>query len=63
MHKLTDKGVEVVGISGDSVQTHALFKKAQTDRGAQGHLRGGSAGNHPRACATAPSPRAAAGPR
>jgi len=29
MHKLTEKGVEVVGISGDSVQTHALFKKAQ----------------------------------
>jgi len=29
MHKLTEKGVEVVGISGDSVQTHELFKKAQ----------------------------------
>ena len=29
MHKLSEKGVEVVGISGDSVQTHALFKKAQ----------------------------------
>jgi peroxiredoxin Q/BCP len=29
MQKLTDKGVEVVGISGDSVQTHELFKKAQ----------------------------------
>jgi peroxiredoxin Q/BCP len=29
MHKLTEKGVEVVGVSGDSVQTHALFKKAQ----------------------------------
>lgn len=29
MHKLTDKGVEVVGISGDSVRTHDLFKKAQ----------------------------------
>jgi thioredoxin-dependent peroxiredoxin len=29
MHKLTDKGVEVVGISGDSVLTHSLFKKAQ----------------------------------
>jgi peroxiredoxin Q/BCP len=24
---LTDKGVEVVGVSGDSVKTHALFKK------------------------------------
>src|SRR5262245_23503384 len=29
MTKLTEKGVEVVGVSGDSVQTHALFKKAQ----------------------------------
>ena len=29
MNKLTEKGVEVVGISGDSVQTHELFKKAQ----------------------------------
>jgi thioredoxin-dependent peroxiredoxin len=29
MNKLTEKGVEVVGVSGDSVQTHALFKKAQ----------------------------------
>jgi len=29
MQKLTEKGVEVVGISGDSVQTHELFKKAQ----------------------------------
>jgi peroxiredoxin Q/BCP len=29
MHKLTEKGVEVVGVSGDSVDTHALFKKAQ----------------------------------
>jgi thioredoxin-dependent peroxiredoxin len=29
MHKLTEKGVEVIGISGDSVQTHELFKKAQ----------------------------------
>jgi thioredoxin-dependent peroxiredoxin len=29
MHKLTDKGVEVVGVSGDSVTTHSLFKKAQ----------------------------------
>jgi len=29
MHKLTEKGVEVVGVSGDSVATHALFRKAQ----------------------------------
>jgi len=29
MHKLTEKGVEVIGISGDSVQAHELFKKAQ----------------------------------
>jgi peroxiredoxin Q/BCP len=29
MDKLTEKGVEVVGISGDSVKTHELFKKAQ----------------------------------
>jgi peroxiredoxin Q/BCP len=29
MEKLREKGVEVVGISGDSVQTHELFKKAQ----------------------------------
>jgi peroxiredoxin Q/BCP len=29
MHKLTEMGVEVVGISGDSVETHSLFKKAQ----------------------------------
>jgi peroxiredoxin Q/BCP len=29
MNKLTDKGVEVVGVSGDSVKTHELFKKAQ----------------------------------
>ena len=29
MQKLTEKGVEVVGVSGDSVATHALFKKAQ----------------------------------
>jgi peroxiredoxin Q/BCP len=29
MEKLTAKGVEVVGVSGDSVQTHELFKKAQ----------------------------------
>jgi thioredoxin-dependent peroxiredoxin len=29
MNKLTDRGVEVVGVSGDSVKTHELFKKAQ----------------------------------
>jgi peroxiredoxin Q/BCP len=29
MNKLTEKGVEVVGVSGDSVRTHELFKKAQ----------------------------------
>jgi len=29
MHKLTEKGVEVVGVSGDSVETHGLFRKAQ----------------------------------
>jgi peroxiredoxin Q/BCP len=29
MNQLTDKGVEVVGVSADSVQAHALFKKAQ----------------------------------
>ncbi len=29
MTKLTERGVEVVGISGDSVQSHELFKKAQ----------------------------------
>jgi peroxiredoxin Q/BCP len=29
MEKLSEKGVEVVGISGDSVKTHELFKKAQ----------------------------------
>ena len=29
MNKLTDQGVEVVGVSGDSIDTHALFKKAQ----------------------------------
>jgi peroxiredoxin Q/BCP len=29
MEKLREKGVEVVGISGDSVKTHELFKKAQ----------------------------------
>lgn len=29
MHKLTEKGVEVVGVSGDSVETHEFFKKDQ----------------------------------
>src|SRR5579872_2639834 len=29
MKKLTEKGVEVVGVSGDSVATHELFKKVQ----------------------------------
>jgi thioredoxin-dependent peroxiredoxin len=29
MNKLTEQGVEVVGVSGDSVKTHDLFKKAQ----------------------------------
>ena len=29
MAKLIEQGVEVVGISGDSVKTHELFKKAQ----------------------------------
>ena len=29
MNKLTEKGIVVVGISGDSAQTHQLFKKAQ----------------------------------
>jgi len=29
MNKLSDLGVEVVGVSGDSVKTHDLFKKAQ----------------------------------
>ncbi len=29
MNKLNDEGVEVVGVSGDSVQTHQMFKKAQ----------------------------------
>jgi peroxiredoxin Q/BCP len=29
MNKLTELGVEVVGVSGDSVKTHELFKKAQ----------------------------------
>ena len=29
MNKLTEQGVEVVGVSGDSVQTHDRFKKAQ----------------------------------
>ncbi len=29
MNRLTDEGVEVVGVSGDAVQTHQMFKKAQ----------------------------------
>jgi len=29
MEKLTEKGVEVIGVSGDSMATHQLFKKAQ----------------------------------
>ena len=29
MDKLTDKGIEVVGISGDSSKTHAAFRKNQ----------------------------------
>jgi peroxiredoxin Q/BCP len=29
MNKLTGQGVEVIGISGDSAATHALFKKVQ----------------------------------
>lgn len=29
MNKLTEQGVEVVGVSGDAVKTHELFKKAQ----------------------------------
>jgi thioredoxin-dependent peroxiredoxin len=29
MDKLVEKGVEVVGVSGDSVETHAKFKAAQ----------------------------------
>jgi len=29
MNKLSDQGVEVIGVSGDSAATHALFKKAQ----------------------------------
>jgi peroxiredoxin Q/BCP len=29
MNKLTEQGVEVVGVSGDSVKTHELFRKAQ----------------------------------
>src|SRR5215207_4043050 len=28
MHKLRDKGVEVVGVSGDSAEVHAKFKAA-----------------------------------
>ncbi len=29
MNMLSDEGVEVVGVSGDSVQTHQMFKKVQ----------------------------------
>jgi peroxiredoxin Q/BCP len=29
MNALNDKGIEVVGISGDSASTHSLFKKAE----------------------------------
>jgi peroxiredoxin Q/BCP len=29
MSKLTDKGVEVVGVSGDSAKNHAVFKKVE----------------------------------
>src|SRR5262245_27245239 len=29
MNKLTDLGVEVIGVSGDSVKTHEQFRKAQ----------------------------------
>ena len=29
MNKLTDEGAEVVGVSGDAVLTHQMFKKAQ----------------------------------
>jgi thioredoxin-dependent peroxiredoxin len=29
MKKLTDQGVEVIGISGDAVKTHELFRQAQ----------------------------------
>jgi peroxiredoxin Q/BCP len=29
MNKLTELGVEVIGVSGDSVKTHELFKKVQ----------------------------------
>src|ERR1700741_4588544 len=29
MNKLTEKGVVVIGVSGDAVKTHQLFKKAQ----------------------------------
>jgi len=29
MHKLVEKGVEVVGVSGDSAKTHEMFKKDQ----------------------------------
>src|ERR1700722_10200984 len=29
MNRLAEKGIEVVGVSGDAVKTHELFKKAQ----------------------------------
>jgi len=29
MNKLTEQGVEVIGVSGDAARSHALFKKAQ----------------------------------
>jgi len=29
MNKLTEAGIEVVGVSGDAAETHALFKKAE----------------------------------
>src|SRR5438046_3064529 len=29
LNKLTDLGIEVVGVSGDAPETHALFKKAE----------------------------------
>ena len=32
MHKLVERGVEVVGVSGDAVVNHQLFKKAQASR-------------------------------
>lgn len=30
MNKLTEAGIEVVGVSGDAPETHALFKKAES---------------------------------